>query len=169
MSKLAALAAKRRQKENEKQQNSNANLETSVEDSASSLSKPRIEPKHKTSHPNGTPSRLRKNIVSGSSNKTNQEPSFSEQDPPATMEKEPRQGKDDDDERDHCALEADIGDLRAKPSSFARVLVDFPDTASSFPPKSSAPLKDSFITPFDFTKPSPDDVVLKAQNFKGLR
>jgi hypothetical protein len=169
MSKLAALAAKRRQKENEKQGIPATKTVNSAEDSASSLDKIRIATKRASASLKEPPLRLRQNLESETYLKQAQN-FFSpeaESFPPKQQGEEKR--TEDQDRPDGVQFEASSGNLRAKPSLFARTLVDGGYSASHFPPEPLASSPDPAVSFFDFSKPSPDDIVLKAQNFKGPR
>jgi hypothetical protein len=169
MSKLAALAAKRRQKENEKQEIPVRKPVSSAEDSASSLDKLRIATKRVSASRKEPPLQPRQNLESETYLKQTQKRSS-----PNTKSFQPkRQGDEkrteDQDQSDSVQFEASLGALRAKPSLFARTLVDSGHSASHFPSEPLSSLPDPAVSFFDFSKPSPDDIVLKAQNFKGPR
>jgi hypothetical protein len=169
MSKLAALAAKRRQKENEKQGIPAGKPVNSAEDSASSLEKLRIATKRVSSSLKEPTLQPRQNLESETHPKQTQECSS-----PNTKSSQPKQQgeekrTEDQGQPDSAQSEASFGALRAKPSLFARTLVDSGHSASYFPLEPLSSLLDPAVSFFDFSKPSPDDVVLKAQNFKGPR
>lgn len=171
MSKIAALAAKRRQKEkeNEKQKAAATSTSNVAGDSASSLSKLRIATSH-TSYPHKEyPLSFRHNLQSASRIDQPQEPS-----PTDDELLPPREKRKDEEIKDalrpnDAQYEADVADTRAKPSMFARTLMVSCDTASPLSSRPPTLLPEPVISSFDFLKPSPDDVVLKAQNFKGPR
>lgn len=168
MSKIAALAAKRRQK-NENQKASTANIESSVENSASSMSRLRVSTKDIPETPAKGPLQPRQKLEP----KTRPEQT---QDPPSLEEASSSPTKSGKDEKadetfkpDHVQSAGDVADLRATPSMFARTLMDFRDSTLTFPPRPSTSLPDPVISSFDFSRPSPDEVVLRAQNSKGPR
>lgn len=169
MSKLAALAAKRRQKENEKQMSLAADTANSPQDSVSGLSKLSIATQHTSELPSERPLQSRLNLESKPPPKQTEE-SF----PLKTNSLPSRQiGKvniaEDTHQPHDVTSVANVADLRAKPSLFACTLMRFCDIATPVPPESSNFSPKPVISSFDFSKPSPDDIVLKAQNFKGPR
>ncbi len=171
MSKIAALAAKRRQKEkeNEKQKDAATNISDLPGDPASSLSKLRIATSRTSQPLKEHPLSSRHNLQSTSRMDQRQEPTPTNDELPPLRQ----QGKDkrveDTDQPNDAQSRANAVDMRAKPSMFARTLTVSCNTVS---PLSSSPptlLPEPVVPSFDFLKPSPDDVVLKAQNFKGPR
>jgi elongation factor 1 alpha-like protein len=168
MSKIAALAARRRQKENEKQSTTNINIRDAAEESVSSLSKLRAATTH-TSYPlKQRPTTLRPNQESLSAVDQKQELPSPEYTPP-TIQEEKNRTLVKIDLSDVIQPVAEVADLQANPSSFARTLMISHENASHFTPEPPNPFPQHAITSFDFLKPSPDDVVLKAQNYKGPR
>lgn len=171
MSKIAALAAKRRQKEKENEKQKIAGTSTSdlPEDTASSLSKLRIATSHTLYPHKEHPLSSRHELQSTSRIDQTQEP------PPKGDALPPsrQQGKDKRTEDTHRPNDAQSGanvaDMRAQPSMFARTLMIACDTALPLSSRRPTSLPEPVISSFDFLKPSPDDVVLKAQNFKGPR
>ena len=73
------------------------------------------------------------------------------------------------DEPENRLAGVNLAELWAPPSAFARILVDCRDGAPAFPSELPDSSPEPVVSAFDFSKPSPDDVVLKAQNFKGPR
>ena len=150
ISKLAALAAKRRQQDALKLSSTGSDQTGSTEDYTDTLKKLRISQASQISKPD----------QSSSAEKD-------EDSRPSTDEVTTDQaGKNEDvrvDQRQNEPLPSQ--DLRAGPSPFASLLIGAtPDIepASSV----SVPTLDSIVAPFDFSGPSPDDLVDKAQNSK---
>jgi elongation factor 1 alpha-like protein len=170
MSKIAALAARRRQKENEKQNTMNTDTTDAVEDSASSLSRLRSATAH-TSYPlKQRPMTLRPTPESTSTLGQKEEFPSPEYPPPTTQEdKDKNKTIPKMDLSDAIQSIAEVAELQAKPSSFARTLMVSPGNALHLTPEPFNPFPQRAITTFDFLKPSPDDMVLKAQNSKGPR
>jgi len=162
MSKLAALAAKRRQRESERSA-SETKSPASQDGYVASLNKLRIS----------QPSRIRERLAG----------SRADQSPPRELTAVPESGHDvtvegglevKDAQNSEKTAEAAPSDrssradtnLRAQPSAFASIM-----TSHHFIPSllaSPSILYDEFVAEtFDFTEPSPDDIVTKAQNSKG--
>jgi len=162
MSKIAALAARRRQKENEKQNTTN------IDTTNSSLSKLRAATAHTSyplkQHPT-TPRPTPESISALSQKQEFPSPKY----PPPTIQEEKNYTTLKRDLSDVVQSVADVTDLQAKPSSFARTLMISHENSLHFTPEPPNPFPQRAITFFDFLKPSPDDMVLKAQNFKGPR
>lgn len=169
MSKIAALAAKRRQKENENREPPTTNTEKSVDDPASSLSKLRISTKHTPDCAKEGPLLPRQNLQPKARSRRPQELPPAENTSSPRNQQEKTRTKDETDPPNDFQAVGDVADLRAKPSLFARILVDSHDVSSDIPSEACVFLPDSVISSFDFSKPSPDDVVLQAQSVKGLR
>ena len=170
MSKLAALAAKRRQKENEEEKASQStNTANSVDDSASSLSKLRIALKQTSNSSKQRHLQPRQNLESKTGSEQTQElPSPKNTFTPPKQQWKDRRAEDTGQLEDVQSIR-EVMDLRAQPSLFARTLMDVHARASNILSEPSVSLPEPFLSSFDFSKPSPDDVVLKAQNFKGPR
>ena len=169
MSKIAALAAKRRQQENDRNIVSTAITEKSVQGTASSVSKLRIAT-------NQIPDPTKEHLVQTWQDSMSsilpmkiQELSSSDDtsSPPRRQVKDER--AEDADQLEDSDSVGNVATLRAKPSSFARTLMESCDSAPLFPSESSPSFPNPVISCFNFLKPSPDDVVLKAQKFKGPR
>ena len=172
MSKLAALAARRRQKENEKQQALIAKNNVSVEDSASSLDKLKIAMRTTSDSPKARPLQPRRSLGSNPQPKQDLEDSSSSFGRNSLHSSEPAEDTkraESVNQPGHPLSSQSVADLWATPSAFARVLMPPRDKASPFPSELSASSSRPAVSSFDFSKPSPDDVVLKAQNFKGPR
>ena len=167
MSKIAALAAKRRQKENEKPKGFIDDVGSIEKESASALSTLGTTTKDIRETPKESPLQSRWDM--GPKTRLNQtEGRRAPEDtpsPPSQQRKDSR--ADGADEPDQVHPAGDVVDLRAKPSMFARTLMDFSGNALAFPSGPSPSLPEPVIPSFDFSKPSPDDVVLRAQTFKG--
>jgi hypothetical protein len=139
-----------------------------VEDSTSSLSKLRIATKNTSSSWEGGSLKTRQSIEATARLQQDTKPSSFHVRPLQSVQ----QGQD---ERVEEAKQPEttfpvqtVGDLQAEPSAFARVLL--PSYDSAIPFASNAPTSSAEPdVSFDFKKPSPDDVVLKAQTFKGPR
>ncbi|KAF7508651.1 hypothetical protein GJ744_009043 [Endocarpon pusillum] len=171
MSKIAALAAKRRlkEKENEKQRGAATHTSGLPEDTASGLSKLRIATSHTLYPHKEHPLRSRHDLQSASRiDQTQETPPKGDALPPSRQ-----QGKDKRTEDNHqlngSQSGANVADMRAKPSMFARTLMISCDTALPLSSRPPTLLPEPVISSFDFLKPSPDDIVLKAQNFKGSK
>jgi hypothetical protein len=167
MSKLAALAAKRRQKENEIHIASSTNMGISAQDSASNLSKLRIRTKDAYELNKEPALKLRRSLES---NARLDQPEVSLPTDNTSLS----QRKDVEDKRAEDASQPDnvqpeerTVELRAEPSLFAQTLVDPCNYASIISAEQSSSLPKPVLSSFDFSKPSPDDIVLKAQSFKG--
>jgi elongation factor 1 alpha-like protein len=167
MSKIAALAAKRRQKENEKQQVPTANNDFSCKDSTPSLDKLKIATKTTTDSLKARALQPRRRIESNPQPKEVIESSV--QMSYRLLEPEDTERAARIDEPENTLSNVDPTELRATPSAFARILMDCHDRGSSFPSQPSDFLLEPVVSAFDFSKPSPDDVVLRARNFKGPR
>jgi elongation factor 1 alpha-like protein len=168
MSKIAALAARRRQKENEKQNTTNTDTTDVLEDSTSSLSKLRAATAH-TSYPvKQRPMTTRR--IPESTSILDQKPEFASPEyPPPSIQREKNKTILKADPSEAIESVANVADLQAKPSLFARTLMVSPENALPLSPEPPTPLPEPAISSFDFLKPSPDDVVLKARNSKGPR
>lgn len=153
MSKLAALAARRRQKENEKQQNS-------VEASASSLSRLGITTRNQPEKTKEPPLQPHQTSNYKTLSRQTQDPS------PVENRSTPLRPQFED-QPDSSQAVGKVDDLRAHPSLFASTLMNSRHSASFSLSDPSTSACGSVILPFDFSKPSPDDIVLKAQSFKG--
>ena len=171
MSKIAALAAKRRQKEkeNEKQKVAATNTTDLPGDTASSLSKLRIATSHTLYPHKEHPLSSRHNLQSTSRIDQTQEPPPKGDALPPPREQRKDKRTEDSHQPNDAQSGANIADMQAKPSMFARTLMVSCDAAWPLSSRPPTLLPEPVISSFDFLKPSPDDVVLKAQNFKGPR
>jgi hypothetical protein len=139
ISKLAALAAKRRQQEASKSSSTGSDQPVSVPDYTDSLNKLRI-----SQGPRSSPKLNLEDRLDEKEHKTEE---------PPIQENDERQVEQQ--------LQAEQ-DLRARPSPFATLLTgqNFPDN----PVTSSSSVKLEYAPKaFDFSQPSPDDVVTRAQ------
>jgi hypothetical protein len=160
MSKLAALAAKRRQKENTKSTETGFDSKMPKDENSSRLSALHISA--------AKPFDCNKPLEVTSAQNIPEKPAFTKLqqsqriNPNITRKTEPINYPLED---FSCAREA--AQIRAIPSPFARMLLGDSgsevDTSFSFITTSNS----SDAKSFDFVEPSPDDVVSKAQNTKG--
>lgn len=162
MSKLAALAARRRQKENEKQQNS-------VEASGSSLSRLGITMTNQLEMTKDPPLQPHQNSNHRTISRQTQDPPSVENRPTSSPSRLEYQRIDNNDQPDTSQAVGKLDDLQAHPSLFASTLIGFRHSASLSLSDPLASTSGCVILPFDFSKPSPDEVVLKAQGLKGPR
>ena len=171
MSKLAALAAKRRLKENERIPPVESKKATSNDEISSSLDKLRISSKRPDTANSRRPSDLPR--------KPDELPLQ------ASNNASPSRGKACDDSSipsplaaKHTVMPVCLPEReqvpksrKADPSRFAMTLIGRYDDALHSTNTSSIiesnSINNSFTKPFDFTDPSPDDIVTKAQETKG--
>ena len=174
MSKLAALAAKRRQKENEKLAKTDVTEDSSNKSSyIASLEKLRLGSNtQKTVKPDPT------QLLKENSSKLNHEKRTK---PRAPSKHSPTPEPDIPTVQTELTTPTDLPPVivsRAEPSAFARVLTgttnfwphlrQLPDSLLNRPFLShKSPHTDT--KPFDFTDPSPDDIVINAQKSKGSK
>ena len=154
-SKLAALAAKRRQKENEKQSAGDVSVKPQ-DDYAASLSKLNISPLP-------TAQRLR---VTGEKKGLFYTPDQMHEACDKPSDNSPRTtSTEENTSDDKLPRVAEVKALRASPSPFASIMLGHPDHE---PAQSLTPVPLAVDTnTFDFKDPSPDDIVYKAQTPKG--
>jgi hypothetical protein len=151
MSKLAALAAKRRQQEASKSSSTDSDQLRSADDYTETLNKLRIS---QTSRNPATTSAA----VEGGGDESPALGNISEYKDETNQENPSAQ-------QDESELPMDQH-LRAGPSAFATLLVG---TATAVAPEKLTSVLQPEARPvaFDFSKPSPDDIIDKAQTSKG--
>jgi hypothetical protein len=171
MSKLAALAARRRQKENEKAQAGGVDkLQAQEKQTSLSSASPNPPPS-----PHEPLNRTRVREGSETHNRDRTEDSITTHPPVHVLRREPQTPSvqaSAESRNPPASLEPSTA-IRANPSSFAATItapnLSAPDIESNLANEFTNVL--SFIGPaaksFDFTDPSPDDVVKKAQGSKG--
>lgn len=169
MSKIAALAAKRRQKENEKEKAPNVDNDVPTLNPTPSLDKLKIATKATTYSLKARSTQLDQRRESSPLPKQITEPSPIKNSIQPSQQKETIERTGSIDEPEDRLPGVSLAELRATPSTFARILVKCGDGVLSSPSELPESLPESVVSAFDFSKPSPDDVVLKAQNFKGPR
>lgn len=154
MSKLAALAAKRRQQEASKSSSGASDQTGSADDYADTLNKLRIS----------QTSRETPKSEQSSALDEEQEASSASRGPGA----DPASTTEEATEQQHQNELQAQQDLRAGPSAFARLLAG---TQDSLAPSSSVSLlrSDLAVKAFDFSEPSPDDKIHQAQTGKAPR
>lgn len=162
MSKLAALAAKRRQKENQQSSSSISDSTlSSRDDYTSGLNRLKI------TRPSTKPDK-------STEKRTQSELSAVEKTPPVDKNHLQIQSKEEgvqknklgeNQEQEVDVIPKDIN-LRARPSAFASVMTHNNHSTSLTKPLTFSN-EDLVAKTFDFTEPSPDDVVTKAQHSKG--
>ena len=154
MSKLAALAAKRRQQEASKSSTGGSDQACSMDDYAETLNQLRISQASRESPRSEHYSALHEE----------QEASSASKGPVA----DPGRTTEEATEEEHQNELQVQQDLRAGPSAFASLLAG---TQDSLEPNTlvSLPQADSAVKAFDFSEPSPDDRIHQAQTGKGLR
>ena len=154
MSKLAALAAKRRQQGNDQSATSSNDPESPAsQDYTTSLQKLKIsQTRSKTASAKISPGGDEADVKnpSGDSSQTQ-----SSKDSADTITQAPI---------DISALVE--SDVRGKPSPFANIIISHEKHGQN-PPLSSFTSSEMLPSGFDFTQPSPDDIVTRAQNVKG--
>lgn len=160
MSKLAALAAKRRQKENVRPLRAEQSGALATDDYASSLKALRISSpaplKSKTNVHDGDQVGAAANVTSADNNlNINQE----------------KQSKADTTDPHELEVGFEPKSLTAQPSPFANIILGARHQAQPLSIASAIdhPLLGGHAQAFDFTAPSPDDVVTRAQTAKGPR
>ena len=162
VSKLAALAAKRRLKENEKpvsEHRSTAKVEQSPVEGTSAIKSQRIFTPSETSRPERKRPRPNPDIT-GPDNQTAV---------PLPLDKTPTSDQrllvPDLEEPDPTITKAveSVEVLRASPSAFASTMTDR-NTESLGSALAALVLEEPNINTFDFTTPSPDEVVTRAQH-----
>ena len=185
VSKLAALAAARKKKESEKPATSSEPVSTQQsEDSERQAQKPSGAPlslrerlaASKLSKPSETSGGLRRlgKPAASSSSPAKQQPAPEQSNSPVPAEPEPAKQEEP---KVELEPEPAVPSIRAPPSSFASVILGStagPTVAEPSHVKSTNVdileiYGQQHAEPFDFTAPSPDDVVMNAQNTaKGL-
>ncbi|KEF54481.1 elongation factor 1-alpha [Exophiala aquamarina CBS 119918] len=153
MSKLAALAAKRKQQANEPSGSVSASIPTSRDDYTANLNKLRIGKPAKASHEPEAPG-IQKRLLGEELVKKD-------------ADDDPRSpGKKCDTSKDQIGQSILVDpNIRGRPSAFASIMTSQETETESRP--SSDILSEGLLTKlFDFTEPSPDDIVTKAQNVK---
>ncbi|KAI2794398.1 HBS1-like protein [Penicillium oxalicum] len=186
VSKLAALAAARKKKESEKPATSSEPVSTQQsEDSERQAQKPSGAPlslrerlaASKLSKPSETSGGLRRlgKPAASSSSPAKQQPAPEQSNSPVPAEPEPAKQEEP---KVELEPEPAVPSIRAPPSSFASVILGStagPTVAEPSHVKSTNVdileiYGQQHAEPFDFTAPSPDDVVMNAQNTaKGLK
>lgn len=157
MSKLAALAAKRRQKESERSESSATDTTSSKDDYTASLNKLRI------SHTTRTEPSTQRTDASDASSATLESESHDQ--------KQEQNNKTEQDRGEATGETPDLSvavdtNIRARPSAFASIMTSHDRDRRLSSSQNLLPVND-IAKSFDFTEPSPDDVVTKAQNPKG--
>ena len=149
-SKLAVLAAKRRQKESQSQYTEHSTTSNTKESYVSSLRRLRI-----TQSPQLKP----ESVAATQRPEAEEEASETEKDALETVQE--GTGEPDLEE----TLESPR-DLRAPPSAFASIMITYDTGSHNTSPTDLFSSKAGFKS-FNFAEPSPDDVVTKAQSAKG--
>lgn len=162
VSKIAALAAKRRQAEDEKR---GARLDAGnkdIEASTAGIERLRLTTKHISASRGSLASRPPAEAPMPQGSKSREPDSRTAQTQAASTHTFVSSGQQE------YAEVSDISDLQGAPSAFARTLLAPKFDAFAVPSK-DLPLHifQPDLSLFNFSKPSPDDVVLKAQNWKG--
>lgn len=153
MSKLAALAAKRRQKEAE-QPSESSDEAKSNQDYLPSLKRLQI-----------TPSPQAKSSQATQRDAQAAEPALSKADQESGGSVEKEAQKSTSRHPDDSSLGVNQN-LRANPSAFASIMTNH-DTGNSLPASVALFPGISVAKSFNFAEPSPDDIVTKAQSAKG--
>lgn len=164
LSKLATLAAKRRQEGSYRQRTAIDASETSIDDPASVLGRLRSTKHDAEDSPRSSMLLLRKQI--------NGQDSTSEQDdkpPRLPLSQEVSERSTESELPGGQQIENTLKHLRADPSPFARTLVDSQPATSSLFSNFTSVTTYPALSSFDFSQPSPDDVVRQSQSFKGPR
>jgi elongation factor 1 alpha-like protein len=152
MTKLAALAAKRRQG-TEKSTSSDSSVSLPQDDYTTSLEKLNIsQASNSMSNPPRSTDTPRESAA------ITVDMSGKGQEPPNTMERS--------DEAQPDLPTITQTNIRGPPSAFASIMTSH-DTEDAVPASPSLLPRDLLAKSFDFVEPSPDDVVSKAQNSKG--
>lgn len=154
MSKLAALAAKRRQKDSERSASTSTNSGPTQDDYTASLNKLRItQPSRKLEITKMTePSTIGKIGVDFEALNTGEVKETTHQ---RDIEEQPLEASSVVDQ-----------DIRAQPSAFASIMTSH-DAANYSPASIDVLSVDAIAKSFDFAEPSPDDIVTRAQTSKG--
>jgi elongation factor 1 alpha-like protein len=154
MSKLAALAAKRKQQANEQSGSVSANTPPCPDDYTANLNKLRISKNPPYAHETEDPG-TQKQFIDVDMVKDN-----ATDDPRALG----RQSNPLKNQTDQSTLVD--SNIRGRPSAFASIMTS--QAANKESQTSSDVLSNGLLTKsFDFTEPSPDDIVTEAQNVKG--
>ena len=162
---MAALAAKRRQKESEKQDSQKPDDNGLVEPAASGLAKLRL-PANSAAVPTNRPSDFRQKRLG-------QQPGDAMRTPSPLESLEIPKGQAGEEvanagqEVSPTPCEVDLELLQASPSPFAQTLLVKHQSRLFLDSVSSSPLSCPPVSAYNFSKPSPDDAVLKARSCKG--
>ena len=154
MSKLAALAAKRRQQEASKSSSTASDQIGDANDYAETLNKLRIGQTNRTSsRPDGIPTSSKEQGSVTTNDGLTKDQAEDMEKPLEDQDQLPTQTNQD---------------IRGSPSPLASLLTD---PARRNHPNDMVPLPhaDPIVKTFDFNEPSPDDIVTRAQGSKGPR
>lgn len=158
MSKLAALAAKRKQEKSARSESATTDSADSQEDYATRLNKLRISDTNKTKP---QAHRAAEEIVTNDDKPTSSDSKAPASDSHTTPAKESEVAASSDPSISVAPA------IRGRPSAFASIMTSHhPSVRLSAPPPDLITVEE-VAKSFDFTEPSPDDVVTRAQNQKG--
>ncbi|KAJ4530736.1 hypothetical protein HRR80_009043 [Exophiala dermatitidis] len=157
MSKLAALAAKRKQEKSARSESATTDSADSQEDYATRLNKLRISDTNKTKP---QAHRAAEEIVTNDDKPTSSDSKAPASDSHTTPAKESEVAASSDPSISVAPA------IRGRPSAFASIMTSHhPSVRLSAPPPDLITVEE-VAKSFDFTEPSPDDVVTRAQNQK---